>query len=157
MVVRLSDADIDRLLHEEKPLHADFQTKIKTKPKRGHKEKEIDLTGTERNQFRVLLRQSMVNPLDFSIILAYLPINSNDVFRLRRYNGLSHEHTNTMEDQTFYNYHIHTATERYQQIGAKEDAYAEPTNRYTDYDGALQVLLGDCGFVFPGGAQKSMF
>jgi len=55
--------------------------------------------------------------LDFSIILAYCPEASNQLFRLRRYNGKSHEHTNTIEADKFYNYHIHTATERYQELG----------------------------------------
>jgi len=33
------------------------------------------------------------------------------------------------------------ATERYQEIGNREDAYAEPTGRYSDICGALQCLL----------------
>jgi len=155
-VIRLSDGDIGELLQEEKPLPSDFLTRIKTRPKRGHSERELDLTGTGNSQFRVILRQSAVNHLDFSIILAYLPPNTNDMFRLRRHNGLSHEHTNIVEAQTFYDYHIHIATERYQEIGAREDAFAEPTDRYADYASALRCFWADCGFIFPPGAQSSM-
>ena len=51
---------------------------------------------------------------------------SNRVFRLRRYNGKSHEHTNPIEKEIFYDFHIHTATERYQVLeNKKEDTYAE--------------------------------
>ena len=28
----------------------------------------------------------------------------------------------------------------------REDAYAEPTDRFWDYDSALRCLLDDCGF-----------
>ena len=33
--------------------------------------------------------------------------------------------------------------------GLAEDAYAEPTNRYGDLQGALTCFLADCGFVVP--------
>jgi hypothetical protein len=68
-------------------------------------------------------------------------------FRLRRHNGKSHEHTNPIEKNTFYGFHIHTATERYQQSGYREDTYAEETNRYADYHGAIECMLRDCGFM----------
>ncbi len=42
---------------------------------------------------------------------------------------------------TFYGFHIHTATERYQQSGYREDTYAEETNRYADYHGAIECML----------------
>jgi len=38
------------------------------------------------------------------------------------------------------------ATERYQELGAKEDSYAEPTDRFTDLGGAIDCLLADCSF-----------
>ena len=97
----------------------------------------------------------MLNTLDFSAILAVHIPQSNRLFRLRRYNGKSHEHTNSIEGDTFYGYHIHTATERYQEIGAREDAYAEVTDRYNDLDGALDCLLHDAGFDVPPDEQLS--
>jgi hypothetical protein len=51
---------------------------------------------------------------------------------LRRHNGRSHEHTNQIEASTFYDFHIHMATERYQELGMREDAYAEATDRFGD-------------------------
>ena len=157
MVDIFSDQDIQRLIKEKKPLPKDYRVKIQVRPKRGHKERELDIEGEDGNDFRLILRQSTINPLDFSIILIYRPPQSNILFRLRRYNGRSHEHTNTIEGNTFYDYHIHQATERYQQIGAKEDTYAEPTNRFSDFHQAISCIINDCGFEIPSGIQRSLF
>ena len=106
-------------------------------PKRGHLERHMDIAGVATSQFRLIFRQSRENPLDFSIILAVRVPQSSRLFRLRRYNGKSHEHTNHIEGVTFYDFHIHFATERYQETGAREDTFAEPTDRYSDIEGAL--------------------
>jgi len=97
------------------------------------------------------IRQSMLNHFDFSVILGYKVPGFNTVFRLRRYNG-KHRHTNTIEKHPLYDFHIHTATERYQRIGGmKEDSFAEATDRYQTLDTAIQCLLDDCGFIPPLG------
>jgi hypothetical protein len=90
-------------------------------------------------------------------MLAYSGKSSSQVFRLRRYNGKSHEHTNKMERQTIYDFHIHFATERYQHSGLREDAYAEATNRYGDLQGALTCLIQDCGLVLPAKEEELLF
>ena len=152
-----SDQEIAALLQETKPLADDWRKKTTLRPKRGHKERDIDLTGSAGSQFKLILRQNDVNVLDFSIILAvYIP-GSNRLFRLRRYNGKSHEHTNHIESDTFYDFHIHMATERYQEIGTREDAYAEPTDRYADFRGALQCLVEDANIEIPASSQGSLF
>ena len=79
------------------------------------------------------------------------------MFRLRRYNGKSHEHTNHIENVTFHDFHIHFATERYQELGTREDAYADPTDRYDDFDGAFLCLRDDTNLAVPHGAQRDMF
>lgn len=156
MVLLLSDSEIARLIMEPKHLPHDYRDRIRVRPKRGHSERELDIAGVS-SEFRVILRQSEFNALDFSVILAYRPPRLNDVFRLRRYNGKSHEHTNKIEHQTFYNFHIHTATERYQQSGFREDAFAEPTDRFSDFQGAIRSMLIDCGFVIPEDPQRELF
>lgn len=157
MAIQLSDNDIARLLAEQKQLPADYRGLIQTRPKRGHKERELDVVGNAKSEFRLILRQSEFNPLDFSVILAYRPPKSNQLFRLRRYNGKSHEHTNTLETQTFYGFHIHTATARYQDAGLREDFFAEPMDRYADFNGAIQCMLKDCGFIVPVNPQVALF
>ena len=153
----LSDQEIDSLVTERKPLPVDYSTKIQVRPKRGHKERELDLKGEDGNDFQLILRQSILNPLDFSVILAFRPTQSNVLFRLRRYNGKSHPHTNRIERVTFYEYHIHQATERYQRMGAWEDSYAEQTGRFSDFHQAFSCLLEDCAFEMPAVAQQPLF
>lgn len=157
MSARYSDAEIACLISEAKPLPANFRARLQLREKRGHRERELDLTGSHGSQFRLILRQSDFNAMDFSIILAVSPANSNQLFRLRRYNGKSHEHTNHLEHVTFYDFHIHYATERYQDSGAREDAYAEPTNRYADFHEALSCMLTDCNFEAPQVPQQDLF
>ena len=157
MAAKYSESDIEAFLQERKPLPKDFRSKIRLRDKRGHKEQELDIQGAGGNQFRLILRQSKFNVLDFSIILAYCPAGSNQLFRLRRYNGKSHEHTNTIESDRFYNYHIHTATERYQEIGMREDTYAKPSDRFSDFNSAISCMFSDCGFDVPEDPQLKLF
>lgn len=152
----LTNQQIAQLLSEKKLLPVNFQDRIKLKPKRGHKEAELDVTGIDGSQFRVILRQSNVNRLDFSVILAYQIPQTNVFFRLRRYNGKSHEHTNRLEGDRFYDFHIHKATRRYQESGLREDAFAEPTTRYADFDEALRCLWQDAAFVLPDNYQPGL-
>ncbi len=157
MAVRLTDQEIDDLVREPKLLPGDFSTKVRLRPKRGHRERQLDIKSTAGHEFRLILRQSNLNALDFSVIVAFLPPRTNQVFRLRRYNGKSHEHTNTMENQLFYDFHVHYATERYQDLGADEDAYAERADSYSDFRGALTCALSDCGFEVATGGQGELF
>ena len=104
----------------------------------------------------MILKRSLSNPLSFSAILAYRVPGSNQIFRLRRYNGRAHEHTNVIECETFYDFHIHEATERYQELGGKADGYAQSTDRFVDLDGAIDCLIEDCNLVLPPDPQLSM-
>ena len=159
MALIYSDADVAAFIAELKSLPAHWRGQLQPKPKWGHDESELVVTGTAQNEFRVILRRSRFNPLDFSVILAVRIPQSNRIFRLRRYNGKSHEHTNPIEGQTFYDFHIHMATERYQELGVRaprEDAYAEVTDRYGDATEALDCLLADAAFDIEG-PQSSMF
>ena len=157
MPAKYSDAEIARMVQERKPLPSNYRTRIQLRDKRGHKERELDVAGESGTQYRLILRQSSFNTLDFSIILAANPADSNQFFRLRRYNGKSHEHTNQIEGNNFYDFHIHHATERYQESGAREDAFAEVTDRYVDFHTALRCMLDDCGFETPQDTQLDLF
>ena len=157
MSITYSDQEIALLVGERKPLPADWRKQITFRPKRGHREKHLDITGEAENEFRIILRQNSVNMLDFSIILAVRVPRSSLLFRLRRYNGKSHQHTNHIEKVTFHDFHIHSATERYQEFGTREDAYAEPTDRYDDFGSALDCLMEDANFRAPHEPQKDLF
>jgi hypothetical protein len=98
-----------------------------------------------------------MNALAYSVVLLYRLPRSNRFFRLRRYNGKAHEHTNQIEKQRFYSQHIHMATERYQELGSREDSYAEKTDRFADVESALACLVKDCAFELPTEGTRSLF
>jgi len=156
MAVTYTDQEIESLMRERKFLPSDWRRRARMMLKRGHQERHFDITGVDGSEFRVILRQSTANVLDFSAILAVRVPQSSQVFRLRRYNGRSHEHTNHIEGLSFYDFHIHLATERYQELGAREDAYAEPTDRYGTWQDALLCLFDDASFDVPRGPQRDL-
>jgi hypothetical protein len=145
------------MIEEPKPLPENYYSLIKLKDKRGHKERELGVVGKQGTQYRIILRQSDSNKLDFSIVLAVNPTETNQLFRLRRYNGKSHEHTNQIEAETLYDFHIHYATERYQDSGLREDAFAKVTDRFADFNSALSCMIEDCGFEIPKDPQGHLF
>ncbi len=156
MALFLTDKDIATQLAESKTLPADWRIRAALKSKRGHREREFDVKGETGSQFRVILREAVRNPLDFSVILGVLVPKTNQVFRLLRCNGKSHEHTNRIEGTAFYDFHVHRATERYQIEGYREDGYAEVTDKYSNLEGALDTLLTEGGFVHPPTPQTQM-
>ena len=99
MAAAYSDSEIAALIREPKPLPDDWNTRTTLRPKRGHHERHLDVIGESGTEFRLILRQNTINRLDFSIILAVLVPQSSQVFRLCRYNGRSHEHTNHIEGE----------------------------------------------------------
>jgi hypothetical protein len=62
-----------------------------------------------------------------------------------------------IEGEKFYNFHVHRATTRYQEIGSNEDSYAEPTDRFSDFNQALSCMLKECGFQNPSELQERLF
>ena len=157
MSIELTDKDIERFLKERKPLPSDYRKHVTTKPKCGHKENELTVKGADGSEFVLILRQANVNPLDFSVILGFQMPESTRVFRLRRCNGKHGQHTNPIEGITFYDFHIHTATERYQDLGLREDTYAEATDRFWDFSTAIDCMLKDCAFDVPPNPQGHLF
>jgi hypothetical protein len=154
----LTDEEIRGLIQEAKTLPENWKTRLRLLPKSGskHLQRELRVQGMNGNAFRVVLRQSTMNALDFSLILVFQDKDSVE-FRLCRYNGRHpSNHTNKWEkargsvDAVFRSrFHIHMATERYQQEGYEMDGYAEVTDRYSSYDSALGEFLRANGFQLP--------
>jgi len=157
MVVRYTDAEIEEMIKEPKTLPTDLPAVPKLNRKRGHTEKQYDIDGTRGNKYRLILRQCDANPIDFSAILMHIPSDSNQLFTLRRYNGKHGQHSNSIEGEEFYDFHVHKATERYQDLGADEESFAEITDRYNDLHTALACMIEDCGFVLPDEDQRRLF
>ena len=101
MAAFLTDQEIAELLAERKVLPADWKKRLMLKAKRGHSESDLEINGDQGSEFRLMQRRSDLNPLDFSVVLAYRVHGSNQVLRLKRYNGKSHEHSNPIEKERF--------------------------------------------------------
>ena len=96
-------------------------------------------------EWLIYLRRSKEYMFDFSCGLKFIPKGRKQAFTLIRYNGKSHYHTNRLENENpFYDFHIHRATEKYQNSSYGEEHYAIPTERYADIHGAFRCLLVDC-------------
>jgi hypothetical protein len=144
----LSEDRINELIAEEKPLPSGLAPLGAMSQRSQHYRKDYKVMCPSGNEFLVAVRRSALNVLDFSVILGYQLPHVHTIFRLRRYNGKSHHHTNTLEKQIFYDFHFHTATERYQRPGFREDHFAVTTNHHS-LESAIQCLLDDCGFRPP--------
>lgn len=163
----LTDQEITDLITERKVVPNNWFLRLDAKDKAHyqHKEKEVDVEGSNGNLFRVIIRENKLNVLDFSIILTLRERDSNVEYNLLRYNGKHpSRHTNRWEkekgmpDHTFGPvFHIHRATQRYQESGNKIDGFAEVTTKYSDSHSALNQFLLECNFKREDEGQPSLF
>ncbi len=148
-MIILSEDSIRELIAERKPIPDGLKPLTRLIERNKHLRREYEVKSKAGNSFVIKLRKSTLNPFDFSVILGYQLPGVNTIFHLRRYNG-THYHSNTIENVRFRTFHIHTATERYQNLGGKNsEHFAEMTTRYADLDGAIECMLEDCGFRDP--------
>ena len=42
-------------------------------------------------------------------------------------------------------------------IGAREDTFGEPTNKFSDFNEAISCMIDDCGFDAPVDPQMKLF
>jgi hypothetical protein len=148
-LIQLSDEAIEDLIREPKNTPAGLLP-LRLTERNKHRRKDFTISNPSGNEFVIAVRQAVLNPLNFSVILMYRIPGYNTFFRLRRYNGKHGGHTNEIEGNEIGDEcHIHTASERYQKLGAKEEGFAVETTRYTDLNGAVRCLLEDCGFTPP--------
>ena len=143
----LTDIEIQDLVNEPKHINQSVSSLIKSlKIKKGRSPhmRQNSYKFPRKNgegEWQLYIRLNSKYPLDFSCGLEFIPENRKEGFRLRRYNGKSHFHTNQLEKETFQDFHIHIATEKYQRSSYKDDHYAEPTDRYAQLRGALNAFL----------------
>ena len=157
MNITYSDQEIRALIQEHKVLPDNKRSKFSKTRNRGNDEYRLNITGEEGNKFQVIVRISVFNKLNFSVILGVKVPPPKKLFRLKRYNGDYHEHTNSIEDEEVKGFHIHTATEKYQKNGIREEDYAESTGRYNDVNGALKCLFSDANLEDPYASQDALF
>ena len=114
MSIIFTDKEINSLIQERKVLPDNWGDKFKKRMNRGSNEYLLDITGEDGNKFRVIVRKSVSDESNFSVVLGVKVPTPKKYFRLRRYNGNNHEHNNPIENEVVTGFHIHTATERYQ-------------------------------------------
>lgn len=132
-------------MKEKKKLPDEFKPKeLNLKDGETSRRFDREIKGEQGHTFKIIIRQSKINPLDFSVIFGVLI--GNEVFRIRRYNGDHGFHTNKIEGIHIKGCHIHKATERYQQKGFQEDGYAEKTTEYAHWTKALEIMLQENNF-----------
>jgi hypothetical protein len=145
--MNLTDSEINALLNEPKSAEGDKVSYLRRwKPKEQFRECKIPLYSLV-GEFVIHLRQSNINIMDFSAILTFT--RNKKSINLKRYNGSSHEHSNSLEKERFHGFHIHTATERYiKRNPRKPESFAIETERYATVEEALDCLIADCNVTF---------
>lgn len=143
MDIKYTDQQIAELINERKVLPDDWRTQL-------NNNNSLYIIGKNGTRFRIITNLNKKYPSDFSVILAVIDPKTGVAFRVLRYNGMpKRPHNNKIEKQKIYGYHIHSATERYQERGYDEETYVEETDRYNNLEGALQCLIQDANFELP--------
>lgn len=157
--VKYTDAEIAALVSERKVLPRTWERRLfnlRIKASLSQRRSHVAVT-TQDGEFRIDVRQSTHNYLDFSVVVGFQRKNESEVFIIRRYNGRHGIHWNKREGrqkEEITGFHIHRATEEQQRLGREEDAYAEPTSSYTDVYSAIHFALEDANFVKPAKATE---
>ena len=152
----LSDPEIAELISVAKRLPNNWQSN--TISRDGQIQVQFDIYGVDGTLFRIIIRQSIRNLNDFSVILAISPTGMRQI-NLLRYDGSSHPHRNKIEGNRIdLMPHIHIATERYQRLRrADAEEYAEETDRYNDINRAWECFRADTNLQpLKGGAEMNL-
>lgn len=145
----LNNNEIYNLIDEHKTIDsatirsAHKEQNFKNKQNLSFKIWEHELQTVGGNVFRIKIHRNKRFIDNFSVIFQYIDENEKS-FNLKRYNGIHAPHINTIEKNRVQGFHIHTATERYQEKNLHIEAYAEETDQYSDWKGAFIKLLHDC-------------
>jgi hypothetical protein len=154
----ITDSEIAKILSRPKQLPKGWRSRLMNMRRRKddhQKRSEIEVPDDD-GVIIIKCRQNTLSLSDFSVILVYVDKEGNE-YRLMRCNGKHpSRHTNLWEKQQGHKdhtfdvcFHVHRATQRYQEADLEIDGFAEPTDAYSDYNGALEHLVGIYGFIDP--------
>ena len=110
---------------------------------------KIALSGESRKGYELRVRRSVSRPKNFSVILSL--VLKGRVLNLIRHNGHHGPHPLEIEKTVIpaNTFHVHRITERYQGLPHKEpESFAEQTDAYTDFKGAVEYMCGQYGLYF---------
>lgn len=155
----ISDVRIAAMISEPKALPENWREDLaKLKNRVGRDESEVDLTGANGTRFRIIVSRRHQNADDYTIILL-LNSTARPRFRILRYDGSGHDHSNTLEGNLIVSKpHIHRATERYQIAthNRRPDGYAEETQRYQNLAGAWDCFRVDVNLRLSDGSADML-
>lgn len=159
----LSDEEIAGLIAEPKECPEDWREKLAPRAAEGmrHATGSFTAMGAAGHEFTVLTRLLPADHLNFSAILRFDDTDGAH-YNLIRCNGIHGQHTNDIEKEQglepavfIDEFHVHWATECYQVRGFYVEKYAEPTEEYQGFGGAVLHLLRLGSFDIPREAQRS--
>ncbi len=139
----ITDAEIKELIQRSKFIRRQDVSKLSGNEKNlegAYWRFSVNIQADGDDSFTLIGRCAVDDPSDFSAILAVDPANG-DRFLLLRCNGGSHQHRNYIEKTRIRGTHIHIATQRYIDCGRKAEDYAEATDAYSDFEGAVNHLM----------------
>ena len=145
----MDDTEIMYLINEPKTLYKKGRWSIQGKFR---KRNDILVSVDNDYTFQLFHRQSLLLASSFSYGLLWTPSHRENII-LTRYNGASHNHTNTIENESIEMHcHIHVATQRYIESNQKAEHYAIETDKYEAPHEAFLCLLTDCNI---GGYEQN--
>jgi hypothetical protein len=110
---------------------------------------KIVLAGESGKGYELRVRKSLSRPMSFSVILS-LALKGR-ALNLIRHNGHHAPHLLEIEKTVIpaNTCHVHRLTERYQGLPHKDpESFAEQTDAYTDFKGAVEYMCGQYGLYF---------
>jgi hypothetical protein len=162
----ITDSQITELLAVRKPVPGRLLKNLKHRLRPVNRSMVADTTirSDDGRTFVIAGRRSAVDVCRFSIRLSVYW--ARRWINLIRCNGLHGEHRNLLEMRSGDGvpvvpkdtFHVHYATERYQLFDKDAEYYAEPTDEYYSYEGAVEYLCQNFGCYeveHPG--QKRLF
>jgi hypothetical protein len=155
----LTNEEIEALINERKPLPEDHGRRLRSvrKSSQQYRQSELEVKGEQGHDFKLSVRVSVQDPLNFSVILIHYPTGSADPVILLRYNGRHSAHVNRLEGDRVTGCHIHRATQRYQEEGLNIDGFATETRDYETVDEALNKMKIDAHFQDPANKKLDDF
>ncbi len=139
----VTDQQIQKFISEIKLIDKDWKPSFRDR--KSYFESKNEFIGEEGNIYKIIIKYSKINPLDFSVIFGIML--EGKLFRVKRYNGDAGDHTNSIERDRIEGFHIHKATQIYQENGFREDAFAIKTTKFSDWKSALKLMLAENNFL----------
>ena len=134
----MTDQEIQALINVPKYIPRKWRFQLREES--GFLRFDAQLEADVPEKFVLKGRVAIDDSSDYSAIL-HVVLSTGEKINLIRCNG-PHKHKNKLEKTHFNSTHMHMATERYMEIGAKAEGFAFPLNHaYHDLETAVEYLM----------------